>query len=317
MKRMNVIWNLTRLCPFRCPFCCVSAVYVEGFKQVVPIDNDTPVYPGELSFSQQRNVLDQMGAQDFRIDFSGGDVFINPRNIDLILYASKKFGNDNIGLSIPGTFISDDILGMLRNKISDIEITLDNSHLKVDPFRPDNYAKIAVHAIRKIVNSGIRVGVQTVLRKGNMDDSSLRDLCFLISDLGVKKWSLLKFFPVGRFYRKTGFVPRDSEYRRATKLIVDMCKNNSISPHFQYLMPHYLDRSFKCRAISRSIGINPSGRVSSCFWALDKNGDPLKGFEIGKVPEKNIYEILKSEKALYWRNVVGDCKNFCQLLKKI
>jgi len=114
MKRKNIVWNLTRLCPFRCTFCCVSATYVYGFQQIYPIDDSTPVIEGELSFNQQVEVLAGLDPSGFRIDFSGGDVLINPRNIDLILIASDKFGAENIGLSIPGTFTTPQTLEIIQ-----------------------------------------------------------------------------------------------------------------------------------------------------------------------------------------------------------
>ncbi|PIR93516.1 hypothetical protein COT99_00425 [Candidatus Falkowbacteria bacterium CG10_big_fil_rev_8_21_14_0_10_43_10] len=69
---------------------------------------------GELSFNQQVEVLAGLDPSGFRIDFSGGDVLINPRNIDLILIASDKFGAENIGLSIPGTFTTPQTLEIIQ-----------------------------------------------------------------------------------------------------------------------------------------------------------------------------------------------------------
>ena len=319
MKRINVVWNLTRMCPFKCPFCCVSAIHIKGFKQIAPHDDVTSAYPGELSFSEQINVLDQMHSKDFSIDFSGGDVFINPKNIDLVLYASEKFGRENVGLSIPGTFTNEKLLKKLQNKVSDIEITLDNVPDKKDLFRPGNYAKIAVQAIKKIIAYGLPIGVQTVLRNGNMDHDSLQRLYNLISNMGVKKWSLLKFFPVGRFHGQVEFTPLDNEYKEVTKFIESICNNDSMSLHFQYLLPHHRQKSFKCRAVKKSIGINPSGYVSACFWALDNTGTPLEGFGLGKVPQENIYDVLKSKNSLAWQEVASNnnCRGYCELLTRM
>lgn len=314
MNRINVVWNVTRLCPFACSFCCVSAIRTKGFRQINPLNDDTPVVEGELSFNQQVAVLDQMKADDFKVDFSGGDVLINPRNVDLIVQASEKFGQENIGLSIPGTFISPEVLEKLSGKVSDIEITLDNIPSRKDKHRPLNYGSIAVKGVKKLVDAGFYVGVQTVLRCGNMSPETLKKLLLLIESLGVRKWSLLKLSPVGRLHNRSDIIPEDREYARATEFIEKICARSGVRPHFQYLMPNHNRNSFRCRAVRDSIGITPSGKVSACFWALQSDGEPFDDVVLGKVPEQNIYKILKSEKSCKWESF-GDRPNYCGIEK--
>lgn len=314
--RTSVVWNITRMCPFACTFCCMSAVYVKDFQQVEAEDDNTPVLAGELSFNQQISIVDQMEAEDFKIDFSGGDVLINPRNVDLILYASDKFGSDNVGLSLPGTFLTKEVLQRLSGKISDIEITLDNLPYIKDSSRPLNYPKIAVESLKKLVDYGFQVGVQTVLKQANMNRETLKNLLDLLVSLRVRKWSLLKFFPVGRYFKKFDYVPSDQAYQETTALIQELLQRCSIEAHFQYLMPRYDHQNFRCRAASKSIGLLPSGKVSACFWALGRHGDPLPEFLLGKLPEENIYDILNSNRANYWCEQAKTVNN-CQLLKNL
>lgn len=70
---------------------------------------------------------------------------------------------------------------------------------------------------------------------------------------------------------------------------------------FQYVFSKLWGKKINCRAANQSIGINPSGVVSSCFWALDKKGLPLQDFIIGNVPSQNIDDILSSGKAEKWK----------------
>lgn len=312
MSRINVVWNVTRLCPFACSFCCVSAIRVKGFKQIQSTDDDIPIVEGELSFNQQSEVLNQMRADDFKVDFSGGDLLINPRNIDLIIQASEKFGQENIGLSIPGTFVTPDVLEKLSGRVSDIEITLDNVPSKKDRHRPLNYGAIAVKGIKKLVDAGFYVGVQTVLRCGNMNQEALKKLLVLIESLGVQKWSLLKLSPVGRLYDRYDVIPEDREYSRTTKFIKEICSHSEVMPHFQYLLLSNNRSSFRCRAARDSIGITPSGKVSACFWALQSDGEPFDDAMLGKVPEQNIYKILQSEKSCKWKSF-GETPNYCRI----
>jgi len=314
MKRKNIVWNLTRLCPFSCSFCCVSATYVRGFQQIYPINDNTSVVDGELSFNQQMQVLDQLDADSFSIDFSGGDVLINPRNIDLILAASKKFGADNIGLSIPGTFTTSETLEKLYKKISDVEITMDNIPEIIDPHRPLGYASYASIAAQRLVDAGFSVGIQTVLRRENMFKETISKLHSQLKIIGVEKWSFLKFAPVGRGYSKNEYHPTSDEYMEFVEVIKEITLNSPIEIHYQYLIPQKNKQSFNCRAVNHSIGISPNGKVSACFWAFNFNGEPFDEVVLGKLPEQNIKEILQSEKALQWSQY-GQQENYCPLKK--
>jgi len=310
-NRINVIWNITRLCPFKCSFCCVSAIYIDNFRKV---DESEILQYEELSFAKKIDILSQMGKDDFSIDFSGGDVLINSDNLKIIEFASAKFGKENIGLSIPGTFLDEKTIDFLENKVNDIEFTLDNLPLVQDKTRPLNYALITSKALIKLQKYNINVGVQTVLNHNNMNKETIYNLFKLLEELGIKKWSFLKFFPVGNFYKKTDYSPSDFEYIEIAKYINLITLNSNMKIDFQYLYPREDDKEFRCRAVKRSIGINAKGKISSCFWALDQFGEPLQEFFLGEVPKENIYTILESTKAKFWKNQSNTCNN-CELLQ--
>jgi MoaA/NifB/PqqE/SkfB family radical SAM enzyme len=304
------------MCPFSCTFCCVSAIHVPGLRQLnIERDKEKSIAAHELSFKQKVAIIDQMKPGDFQIDFSGGDVLIDPTNVDLILYASEKCGSSNIGLSIPGTFLSDVIIAQLKGKIHTVEITLDNIPVISDKCRPHRYPQIAEKALKKLVSNGYRVGVQTVLRRDNIDQETLKSLYNLLKYIGVQEWSLLKLLSVGRYANRSELIPSDASYKKAVDFIQNLAKETGSNPkpNFQYLLPKNNQRQISCRAVTKSFGINPIGKVSACFWALDKQGEPFEKFVLGKLPEENIYDILSSEKANYWRSR----KTGCDLLKYV
>jgi radical SAM protein with 4Fe4S-binding SPASM domain len=268
----------------------------------------------ELSFEQKVQILKQMNKDDFSIDFSGGDVLIDPNNLKLIELASRKFGKENIGLSIPGTFLTEEYVDFLKNKVNDIELTLDNLPNIQDKTRPLNYAKISAIALQRLLKHNLNVGVQTVLNHSNMNKKTIYNLFKFLEKIGVKKWSFIKFFPVGNFYRKNNYCPSDLEYIEIGEYIKKITQKSDINVHFQYLYPRKEKNEFACRAVSKSIGINAIGKVSSCFWALNKQGDPLEEFYLGEVPKENIYDILSSNKAYNWSQQYNKCNN-CELLK--
>ena len=63
---MYAIWNLTKVCPWDCSFCCMSAIKVGQ------------VNGGEsLNFSEKIKVLEILATHKMKIDFSGGDPLYN------------------------------------------------------------------------------------------------------------------------------------------------------------------------------------------------------------------------------------------------
>ncbi len=169
-------------------------------------------------------------------------------------------------------------------------------------------------AIARLVKAGFFVGVQTVLRKENMFKVMIEELHEHLVKLGVKKWSFLQFAPVGRGYSKHENHPRDNEYRKFSDVINQITLNSDIDVHYQYLMPLNKNRDFHCRAVRKSIGVAPNGIVSACFWAFKHTGNPFDEVILGKIPEENIFDILKSEKAKKWISY-SDKKNYCPLKK--
>jgi len=299
---------VTRLCPFACKLCCMAAIHVKNFHQ---INLKARKRTSELSYQQKIEILDQLDPDHFSIDFSGGDPLIDPQNINLILYASKKLGAGNIGVSTTGEFIDDALLKRLRGNVRSIDITLDFPPSISDPARPLKYGLVSLNAIKKLVQNKIDVDVHTVLRPENSNEHILSSLFNLLSNIGVQKWSLLRLFPVGSYFGTNNQIPTEEEYSDSVGYLKKISLSSRLELHFQYLLPQ-MNKSIRCRAVNQSIGITPSGIVTSCFWAINKSGKPLLDFRLGNVPKENIYDILASNKANRWRKI-SQKRNFCEL----
>lgn len=152
MERISVIWNLTQKCLWSCAFCCVDARKVKEFKVYNENKDSCFAFEGELTFEQKKKIIDNMEADKYRIDFSGGELFLDPMNLELILYASDKFGAENIGVSTSGAFITDEIAVQLKNKVRDIEVTVDFVPFTGYKYRPIGYHEYTERGIRTLVN---------------------------------------------------------------------------------------------------------------------------------------------------------------------
>ena len=70
---MYAIWNLTKVCPWDCSFCCMSAIKVGQ------------VNGGEsLNSSEKIKVLEILATHKMKIDFSGGDPLYNPEDFAIV-----------------------------------------------------------------------------------------------------------------------------------------------------------------------------------------------------------------------------------------
>lgn len=308
--KISIIWNLTRLGPWNCKICCVDAL-CKGSNQI-NLDNQKDYsYGDELSFIGKKEIIDQLTPGNFRIDFSGGELLVDPMNVDLVLYASERLGAENVGISVSGAFMTDEIIDRLAGKIDNVELTLDCVPFKSYHLRPFGYHEQAAYAIMRLKQKGINVGVQTVLLKDNMKRETLLELFNWLEKNAVDEWSLLRFFPSGRGRNYVHLTPTNDEYKDVVAIIKDITKNGNTKVSFQYLLPDHPRHTLECRAVKKSIGILPDGKVVACFWGISsgmKIEDAL--FYLGDLKKQSLDEILSGTKANYWREGNYYCKYF-------
>ncbi len=310
-KKTSIIWNVTRLCSWTCKFCCVNAEFISNLEQVNINKDVNYCYKTELSFSDKIKIIDQLTHNKYTIDFSGGEILIDPLNVELVLYASKKLGADSVGISTSGVFITDEVINKLSGNVRDVEITLDYLPFRPYKLRTVGYHEYAAYAINRLITHGFTVGVQTVLTKENISKNIILEIFDWLEKNKVDSWSLLRFFPSGRGSKYNRLVPSYDEYCNIVEYISQLSKNSNLKVHFQYLLPNHSGYNEECRAVKKSIGILPDGSVTACFWALDENMLPRDDiFYLGKLPQDNIDNILNSEKANYWKNQKHHCKIF-------
>ncbi len=305
----TIIWNMTRKCPWNCTFCCVSAKYIGSFNK--QNKSETAINDDELNYNQKIKIIDQLKKGDFRIDFSGGDLLIDSSNLDVILYASEKIGYENVGISVSGAFLDEKTIERLKGKIHDVEMTMDKVPFKYYPYRPIGYHEYTAHAAVHLRRAGIRVGIQTVLTKGNIDKKSIDSLFAWLVNHDINEWSLIRYFQSGRGVNFKNLEPTHKEYCEVVDYIKKISEGSNLEIHFQYLLPNHDGYTLDCRAVKKSIGILPDGVVTSCFWGLDDDMKPLDDkYHLGKLPVENIYDILSNDKAAYWCDKYHSCEIF-------
>lgn len=306
----SIIWNLTRACVWNCSFCCVAAENVSKVNAINELKSSK--FSNELDHDSKKRVIDSLTKGKYRIDFSGGELLIDPSNLELIRYASDKLGKENIGISISGAFVDDNVVEMLKDKVNDVEITLDYIPYTFYPLRPVGYHEYAAHAMLKLKKAGIRVGAQTVVTNKNISKEMLFNLFNWLEGNNIDEWSILRFFKSGRG-RNNFEPPSHQQYAEMVDYVRKISEGSKLKVNFQYLLPNHENYTYNCRAVKKSIGILPDGIVIGCFWALDQNMKPInEDFILGKVPEQNIEDILNNEKSKKFLQQEKKCAFFCK-----
>lgn len=309
---MDVIWNLTRACPWDCAICCVSGFHVCNTTEYI-VQSAQKEKGKELTLAEKLTVLKILADKDFEIDFSGGDPLYYDEDFRIVEQATRWLPARKIGVSMTGSKITDAKLELLK-KISVVEFTLDNLPEIENPFRPRGYNLASIIAMKKCIAAGIKTRAVTVLCPATITEKNLESVYRWLCENNIPEWELLRFYPVGRAVKFIEIIPSNSEYLKTMKFLRGLRGFTKI--FFQHSL-RILEGTVKCSAVVDSIGILPDGQVTACAWAIDENCYPLKGFYLGKLPEDDLDEILDnarrileySERAKFCRTVAYIQKN--------
>lgn len=285
---MDVIWNLTRACPWDCAICCVSGFHVCDTTEYL-VQSGAKEKGEELTLAEKLTVLKILADRDFEIDFSGGDPLYYDEDFRVVEQATRWLPSRKIGVSMTGSKITDAKLELLK-KISVVEFTLDNLPEIENPFRPRGYNLASMVAMEKCVATGIKTRVVTVFYPSTITEKNLESVYRWLCENGISEWELLRFYPVGRATKLAELTPSNQEYLKAMKFLRGLHGFTKI--FFQHSL-RILEGTVKCPAVVDSIGILPDGQVTACAWAIDENCRPFKGFRLGKLPEDDLDEILE------------------------
>ncbi|HUT96001.1 MAG TPA: radical SAM protein [Candidatus Paceibacterota bacterium] len=285
---MDVIWNLTRACPWDCAICCVSGFHVCNTTEYL-VQSGAKEKGEELTLAEKLAVLKILADRDFEIDFSGGDPLYYDEDFRVVEQATYWLPSRKIGVSMTGSKITDAKLELLE-KISVVEFTLDNPPEVENPFRPRGYNLASMVAMKKCIATGIKIRAVTVLYPVTMTEKNLESVYRWLCENGISEWELLRFYPVGRATKLAELTPSNQEYLKAMRFLRGLHGFTKI--FFQHSL-RILEGIIKCPAVVDSIGILPDGQVIACAWAIDENCRPFKGFRLGKLPEDDLDEILK------------------------
>ncbi len=345
---VDIIWNLTRLCPWDCSVCCVDAVHVERTSsshvslrsqgllqtQTLRLIPGVNIYSTaqahfqtkaiELNLTQKLRVLEHLRGYKAKLDISGGDPLVIPDNWNLLEAAAERLGKENITLTATGKGVRSGDVERLSKFIGEFNFTYDVASTPSPANRPRGYAESNLHLARQLAEYGVVTRAELPLTTSNCQPAHLRQLYLDLADARISKLLIMRLFPVGRASLHGESVVSRTGYLQAIVTLREM-EHQCASPklHLQCALRHLdpsltIDGGNPCDLLSRSFGLMADGTLLLSPWAIGPTGAPLsQDWVIGNLAETPLSDLLAQPRLHVLRSQLhanlGHCKVFAYL----
>jgi MoaA/NifB/PqqE/SkfB family radical SAM enzyme len=342
---VDVIWNITKLCVWNCRMCCVDADYVRKAGDTIEIHTDglskTVTIPyergagtiyeqalkhqqrigAELTLEQKLKLLDHLEGFSPRIDFSGGDALAVGDTIVVMEEACRRFGRENITLTVTGAGSHGYSAEQLREVIGEFNFTFDGEPEPGSETRPRAYATGNLRKGEQLAAAGVSTRAELPLTTENMEPAKLREIYLALHEAGISKLLLMRLFAVGRGTSLTHKMPTATEYRQAIEILRDLesayggptlklqCALRRLDPLFDPNGPN------PCDALGTSLGLTAAGTLLISPWAINDRGTPMhRSWVLGNLAKTPLRELLGTDRVERMRarldENAGECKIF-------
>lgn len=229
---MDLIWNVSLICPWDCEFCCTDAVHVRKLagsvvlresglsnRRIIPMGRYEPEHLRqlgiklnaydyalidrqerglELDFNSKVNVLNNVRERTPEIDFAGGDPLACLENYLLIKKAAEMFGKENVSVTSTGHSLARYPLEELAKHIGTFEFTYDEPDSCGVEVRPKGYNAINILWAGRMHALGVKTKCQIPLHSNNISTEGIREIYQRLTDSKIDEVLLMRTFPVGR-----------------------------------------------------------------------------------------------------------------------
>ncbi len=199
-RPMLVFWEATRACLLACKHCRAEAMPHPA--------------PGELSSAEGLRFIESLtafGRPYPVLILTGGDVLMRSDAFDLVTHARQLGLPVGVAPSVTPK-LTDAAIGRLADLgVHIVSISLDgataSTHERIRGVAQHHAA--TVHALRRLVEAGLTVQVNTVVMRENV--AELPALAQLLQEVGVQVWEVFFLIPVGRGQAVAALPPQACE----------------------------------------------------------------------------------------------------------
>lgn len=338
-KKVDLIWNMTLVCPYDCAVCCVDAVHVRRHSKLIELRSQAgsrsierdpsagSIYEQAGRFRQQQGlelgidgklrVLDHLAGFSPRLDFSGGDVLVLKENLEVIREAAERFGRDAVTITATGAGVRKTVVEALPKILGHFNFTFDSAGPACGS-RPQGYALGNLKAGRLLASAGVAVRAELPLTRSNANPEELGRIYETLRQHGVGRILLMRLFPVGRGTDHQDQIPSRGEYLAAIELLRKLERKHGYPEvRLQCALRHLEPAdgaSNPCNAVTESFGIMPDGTLLRSAWAIDRRGKPLDpSWVLGNVADTSLDSILDSPRVREMRERADENHGHCKL----
>jgi len=341
-KVVDIIWNITLVCPWDCNVCCVDAVHVARKNgrihlrseslhkaETIPfVQNLGSVFDQaiafrqkqglELSFEDKLRVLDNLDGYFPKIDFSGGDPLASQENLEVMQIASNRFGRQQITLTATGAGLTRCSPAEIAPLIGELNFTYDSVTLEGNENRPTGYATGNLRKATQFAKAGVKTRGECPLTIENIDASTLTQLYLNLHESGIDKLLIMRLFPVGRGSFRVEYIPSIAQYRRAINTLREM-EHRYGTPKVKLqcalkMLDNQRPDENPCDLMRESLGLTANGTLLTSPWAANYVGNPLDdAWVLGNLAQNPLAELLTTRKAKEYEKRLDDNHGHCKI----
>jgi len=287
--------ELTSNCNLRCKHCY----------------NNSGISISEIDIKTLKNLVKELDNKVVTsITISGGEPLLYSKLSELLSFITNETSL-KVAINSNGILLNDEkyIEMLLKNNVSDIQISLDGMELTHDLIRGSGSFCKTINAIKKCINKGIRVRIGYTVNALNYNE--LEDVCVMVRNLGAVSIAIYRYIPSSTRDKHQSLNFDKATLLEASKNVIEIQKKYARSgfniyfeklSFFSFLLDKRYITMTKCLAGEAQLNIDSSLNVSMCAHLHNISGN-LKDSSVGCIWKKqnSLVEDLKK--------IPEDCKD--------